>query len=56
MVDPRWFVVLLRQKMELFDIEGDDKHHSFANGMLNIESFDKVEDCDEISMRIEDLN
>ena len=57
-VDPRWSIALSRQKMEDFDIEGDDnmtdscmEHNPFANGMPNIDSFDEVEDCDEICMR-----
>ena len=44
--------------MEDFNIEGDDNmtdscmvHNLFANGMPNIDSFDEVEDCDEICMR-----
>ena len=56
-IDPRWSIALLRQKMELFDIEGDGnitdndmEHHPFMNGMPNIKSFDEVEDYDEICM------
>ena len=44
--------------MEDFNIEGDEnmtdccmEHNPFANGMPNINSFDEVEDCDEICMR-----
>ena len=57
-IDPRWSIALLRQKMELFDIENDDNmpnncmgHHPFVNEMPNIKSFDEVEDYDEICMR-----
>ena len=46
--------------MEDFNIEGDDnmtdscmEHNPFANEMLNIDSFDEVEDCDEFCMRID---
>ena len=45
------------QGMEDFNIEGDDnmtdssmEHNPFANGMPNIDSFDEIEDCDEICM------
>ena len=57
-VDPRWSIVLSRQKMEMFEIEDDDnmvdnfmEHHPFANGMPNTKSFDEVEDCDAICVR-----
>ena len=45
-VDPRWFILLSRPKIELFDIEGDDniadnfmENHPFANRMPKIKFF-----------------
>ena len=57
-VDLRWSIVLSRPKMEMFEKEDDDnmvdncmEHHPFSNGMLDIKSFNEVEDFDEICVR-----
>ena len=46
--------------MEMFEIEDDDnmvdncmEHHPFSIGMPDIKSFDEVEDCDAICVRID---